>query len=709
MISLHLNNFKCWEHKKITFPLNKTVLIKAKSGKGKTSIIQAIIFALYGNIRKPCTFGKRKCSVTLDYTPVESKDKITITRSKGPNNLVVNYMNKKYEDYEAQHIINDIFSNYNLFPYIKQLGKHKLFEGTKNDKLEILKQVSFSNYDKIDKMLVSLKNKIYNNKILVDEIQKKYNNEKYHYEQELDKIKFKMKDYISFDRDETFKELQNLKETVSILEKNKKQEEINKEKYKNINQNIKEIIEEMNNITIASDDQILSMKEKISKLKIQMKCEIRDKDVKQEIQEYQNKLSKIESETLIFDDICNNINIYMNLLKQFESLDIKSFKDAKKKVDNYNEELKRKQEELEEQNKNIKCNEDIEKMNNNFYKCPNCSQPLKLKYSQLVKIEDYVEKQKVDFKINENLGEDIFNIKLKIKKLNDFLNSFGGCDVDVNCIKEHIEYVDIKKYILELKENISKNYITQKEYNSMELEYEKHKKHVKEYEKNKTKIDVLNDQLKRNKEKLSSIDLSGHINEQDIVNYNIEIKKIEKKLEEYKSYLYISKLIKNLKNLEKELEEASHKYNNTKLVHNICLECVCIKLQNTVSFINNKIELILDKIFEDPISIKLKTNRCTKSKKELKFEFSMDIHYKNNEYTSLSELSGGEQSRISIALTMAFNEVANSKMIILDESLNSLDTEHQNKVINILNRSGVSTFVISHSVTTGLFEKVIKL
>jgi ABC-type dipeptide/oligopeptide/nickel transport system ATPase subunit len=87
----------------------------------------------------------------------------------------------------------------------------------------------------------------------------------------------------------------------------------------------------------------------------------------------------------------------------------------------------------------------------------------------------------------------------------------------------------------------------------------------------------------------------------------------------------------------------------------------------------------------------------------------MDIHYKNNEYTSLSELSGGEQSRISIALTMAFNEVANSKMIILDESLNSLDTEHQNKVINILNRSGVSTFVISHSVTTGLFEKVIKL
>jgi DNA repair exonuclease SbcCD ATPase subunit len=315
----------------------------------------------------------------------------------------------------------------------------------------------------------------------------------------------------------------------------------------------------------------------------------------------------------------------------------------------------------------------------------------------------------VDFKINENLGEDIFNIKLKIKKLNDFLNSFGGCDVDVNCIKEHIEYVDIKKYILELKENISKNYITQKEYNSMELEYEKHKKHVKEYEKNKTKIDVLNDQLKRNKEKLSSIDLSGHINEQDIVNYNIEIKKIEKKLEEYKSYLYISKLIKNLKNLEKELEEASHKYNNTKLVHNICLECVCIKLQNTVSFINNKIELILDKIFEDPISIKLKTNRCTKSKKELKFEFSMDIHYKNNEYTSLSELSGGEQSRISIALTMAFNEVANSKMIILDESLNSLDTEHQNKVINILNRSGVSTFVISHSVTTGLFEKVIKL
>ena len=718
MIKLHLNNFKCWEDKKIEIPLNQTVLLKGNSGRGKTSLVQAIIFALYGNVRKPCKFGKRKCSVKLTY---QSQQKITIKRSKGPNHLLVHYMGKKYEDDAAQHVINDLFSNPNLFPYIKQLGKHKLFEGTKNDKLEILKAVSFSNYNIIDGHITKLKNKIYNHKQSLNEVQKKYDQEEYHYNKQLKTISFKFEYYNTFNKEKNEKDLNDILKSLEKLKTEHQKSIIKQEQIKNLKKRIADFQKQIESIKIPSNEELKCYKSKYREYNnILLTTKVRNKSIQDEIKECDIKLLEIEENHLIFDVICDNLELYKSLSATLKRYKLKNLDAIENEILKIKNQLTKLEKQLEEQNKNIKHNEKVHLMNKNIYKCPNCYHPLKLSKSTLIKATDYIEQKEISFIIDKSLEDKIFKLKSKISSLKQVLNEYPvDKNIDYHCVSIHVEYSNLKRKILNLEASLvdSKNYMTQDEYNKIRNECDKYKRLIKKNDENVAVLSVLNKSLKNNKSELelykSPNKDSEQIDPKEIANKLIEMKskasKIKKDLENYNKYLYISELKKEHSITESELKSITKKHDNTKLVYNTCIECICVKLENTVNIINKKIEGVLSKIFNDPISIKLRTNRCTKTKKELKFEFVMEIFYKNNEYTSLNELSGGEQSRISIALTIAFNEVANSKFIIFDESLNSLDTEHQNKIIKVLNKSKASAIVISHSATEGLFHSVINI
>ncbi len=98
MIELKLKNFKCFENKTFYFK-DEMVLISAPSGSGKTSILSAIKFALWGSgktlTKGEIMHGKNSCSVTLTYND------ITIQRTKRPNRLVYTKQNEIYEDNEV--------------------------------------------------------------------------------------------------------------------------------------------------------------------------------------------------------------------------------------------------------------------------------------------------------------------------------------------------------------------------------------------------------------------------------------------------------------------------------------------------------------------------------------------------------------------------------------------------------------------------------
>ena len=64
-MKLELSNFKCHEYKEFEFEENSVVLVSGKSGIGKTSIIEAIVFVLFGSGRKIVKYGQKSCYVRL--------------------------------------------------------------------------------------------------------------------------------------------------------------------------------------------------------------------------------------------------------------------------------------------------------------------------------------------------------------------------------------------------------------------------------------------------------------------------------------------------------------------------------------------------------------------------------------------------------------------------------------------------------------------
>ena len=84
MVKIKLENFLC--HQNSTFELGEhgLSLISGKSGKGKTSILKGIFFALFGNGTKLQTYGKKSTKVTLEFEGMK------IVRTKCPNRLILN-------------------------------------------------------------------------------------------------------------------------------------------------------------------------------------------------------------------------------------------------------------------------------------------------------------------------------------------------------------------------------------------------------------------------------------------------------------------------------------------------------------------------------------------------------------------------------------------------------------------------------------------
>ena len=68
-MKLTLINFLCYENATFDFGENGLILISGLSGAGKSSLLKAIIFALFGDGNKLQTFGKISCQVILEFPP----------------------------------------------------------------------------------------------------------------------------------------------------------------------------------------------------------------------------------------------------------------------------------------------------------------------------------------------------------------------------------------------------------------------------------------------------------------------------------------------------------------------------------------------------------------------------------------------------------------------------------------------------------------
>lgn len=136
--------FKCHIEVEYSFITNEMTLIKGQSGIGKSSILQSIFWALYGNMRSIYNNAgiTKKLSVLLSFPG------ITIHRKKNPELLTVTTTDEKiYEDAIAQSIIDLQFGNREVWKacsYIEQQSRCSLLSGSGNERLELLNALSFT-------------------------------------------------------------------------------------------------------------------------------------------------------------------------------------------------------------------------------------------------------------------------------------------------------------------------------------------------------------------------------------------------------------------------------------------------------------------------------------------------------------------------------------------------------------------------------------
>jgi ABC-type lipoprotein export system ATPase subunit/ribosome-binding protein aMBF1 (putative translation factor) len=146
-MKLTLKNFRCYTHETFEFDDDTITLISGPSGHGKTTILLAIQFALYGstNHKYLVSHNKTSCEVELEYKNFKIK------RTKRPNilNVEVNKGSEvnKFEDKEAQVILNKYFGVTNSSVFFMDLST--------DQKMEFLEKIANAECDVKD-----LKNKI---------------------------------------------------------------------------------------------------------------------------------------------------------------------------------------------------------------------------------------------------------------------------------------------------------------------------------------------------------------------------------------------------------------------------------------------------------------------------------------------------------------------------------------------------------------------
>ena len=835
---LKLRNFRC--HKEATFeiPDSGLVLLSGNSGSGKSTILKAIVYALFGKIQKPYSFGTNACSVYLEFMGMN------ITRSNRPNRLIVN---DRYEDDAAQeYIIKRLGMNqeeFNLSSYIPQKANESLLSMTQLNQLNYLKLLSFNgnenekHKERLNKMISETSDKMIEYRTEL----KTYGNEMVKLEEDIEPIEFplhkedgetedesidryksrmatfnkrlselidskekqthKLQEYLLLKADmEMYMDKQRHTEIqienkrnqynevhTKLLEDNELDFDIEITKlehfiaYTQLKHDITELQEQYDKIleeeTKEKKKELLHIKKTLWMFKGQLKpIEEVEMDIEKynlelhQWHEYQNELNKYEE---VRNEIDTNINEPNELLDYVKEIIHKSKKEIEKLE--YSKELIQK----------MKQQADFEKQ---LLNCPICETDLKLQNNELVEVKDvlHIEQRDYDTEIDDiqanitqqheiidkyneykhkltiiqipvldNTDEEYYNtIENELKVLNKFLEKNKVQEEYVRNIEQqmktgnlspalktmndkvkekkrqltsHIDYFE-KEDIIFSKENRTLDELTEyktqlierrQAHNTHQLFYKEITKQLRELEEELTKCNTRLEIITNKMTGTNGDAIKRRLTDIDIQMTKARRKQLEDeslldRVDKYLEYCDLKKKYEywehKYETISLKLNEVQQRYNSYVLLKEKYIQAEVMALDSTMHTINEHTKHFLDTFFID-IPITAKLHSINKNKKLNTLKLSTYINYKGNEYDNINQLSGGELDRCNLASICGVNSMLNSPILILDESLASLDADTNTDILSFLKDMGQDKLILvcSHEAVRGIFDTVVEL
>ena len=663
MIQITLKNFRKFLNNEFIFDKNLS-LISGNSGKGKTSIFMAFVFALSGEGKKIVSHGKKTCSVRMKIN-LSGDDEIEIVRTKGPNRLLVTQNKNIFEDKIAQNIINGLFPNYDI-GYMSQRVDDKVFIlMSPMDKMKFIQKMTFGEQD-VELLHTRCKNLIKSRKdsLMIVTSQRETT------EKTLTNLNIEKIEHVSPKKfDHSSRELERQARFLS--------------EQRTVSQN-----------ALAMRDDVLSSIDELELLN--SNCSTMT------ISQLEEKINKQQREEILWAQYQKEKTILEKLSPSsgLSRSEIKSMIDDMRTLIDMENEIKH----LENKRKDLESVKN--KISGLFISlvCPKCDSLLSLNFEhkelklaqnltqsttslseESIRNSKFLEKQKCKLEI------EISELENKSRAFHELKNQYPNLD---NAKNQLAELLNIKTTddLFEKQKQLCEKIKTKKPQAENTIEKLKHSQ----------KCQIMLSEKRRQLEKLTSSiitkDIDGEI--EDISELLKEIQLYEKKVDAKKQWSQVE----DLKLKENILLTG---YPRSVKLHAIIKRAERMAIEEMISQINVHAQLYIDNFLEN-VSVTLLFDKSGGKNVENN-KLTVDVVHDGHQ-SDLSSLSGGELARVVLAYTIALAEINNVKLLLLDECVASLDQETTTTVIDTIrkNFNGV-VICIAHQTTTGIFDHVLEL
>lgn len=724
---LTLKNIRQHKNKTYTFPDSGIVKLVGPSGKGKSSIFDAMLHALFGNMDDMVNWDKDSGEIELDYLGLK------ITRHMRPNNLkVIDSNGKIWSDDAAQAVINSTLGMTEqetmATSYLIQGMDDSLFKMKPAPQLQFLQKLAFGEDDPeiIKEKIKELKTRRTSMLESAESELVSLNQQANDIQQKITKLELQRpvvpKDLISQEElDKTNIELTRLRalSTKISTEISKLNKEMADPAYDKSGSHIA-LKEQLKRQTAETNLTIQKCHEDLAKLPELLSAEdltAGEQNIKiltKSLEYYQvvHEAKELSQKTKEAYGIVGSPIAWLSesIAEHEAAIASASFRYS----------------ELDNELSNIKKQV-------SSIPCPYCDKPLKLLKNQIVKHDHPVDVEKETYRITTELvalDTDRRNhsgqLTVKRQQLNRLQNS-----------KESISKMDkpsedrptVVKNLTELRAALEDNKRASESYRSISQKINtlgdilsqhtiRTTKEIESLEAAFSKLRPKADILKEIKKlELSKDTISGEIaqleftvadfyKKQTIVNgLAIHETKYQALVEE------LSNVNLRISSTAIKATEARNLLSGVIRLKEISDRASMEALESMISGINLNIRKYIDQIFPDDGTVVSIQNKKTIESGEERAKLSVRLSHKGSEPKSMKSWSGGEKSRVALAGQLGLADLYKSPFILIDEALAWLDKENKERCCEVFRSFTTDKLilVIEHGLPDSLVDHVINI